>query len=197
MTTDLAHWLKGRIDSRGWSLRETARRADLSPTPIASILSGDGNPGLDVYKGLARAFALPLEQVLRAAGELPPVAPGDDADPLFQEGTFLLSQLPPGDLATAVRFLRGLHLTARQDQEATVMAEIEQIFDEPGREDAGSAPTGAEVGRLRRLLASALVSMLNHMHPDDVRAVYDHIKEVRDDLEADRTGAGAIDSAPT
>jgi transcriptional regulator with XRE-family HTH domain len=192
MDTDLSGWLQERIDARGWSLRETARRAGLSPTPIASILSGDANPSLDVYKGLARAFALPLEQVLRAAGELPAHADAAQrADPLLEEGTFLLAQLPPGDLATAVRFLRGLHLTARPAPEAAVAAEIEHVFPD----DTPDVPSRAEVGRLRRLLASALVSMLNRMHPDDVRAVYDHIKQVRDDVSAE--GVGAVDSAAT
>jgi hypothetical protein len=96
-----------------------------------------------------------------------------------------------------VRFLRGLHLTAQQDQEAVVAAGGDEVLDEADLDAVQGDLSGAQVGRLRRLLASALVSMLNRMHPDDVRAVYDRIKGVREELAAEGTGAGAIDSAPS
>jgi transcriptional regulator with XRE-family HTH domain len=124
-----ANWLKQQIAERGWSVRETARQAGISPTPISNILSGKARPGLDVYRGVARAFQVRLEDVLRLAGELPAtVQEQRAADPLLDEGIRILTEIPPGDRPMAVRLLQGLRLTAKEHQEATQTLEIEQMF---------------------------------------------------------------------
>jgi transcriptional regulator with XRE-family HTH domain len=127
-----ANWLRQHIDERGWSVRETARRVGVSPTPISNILSGKGKPGLDVYRGLADAFQVRLEDVLRVAGELPPTVEAQRAaDPLLDEGIRILTEIPPGDRPVAVRLLQGLRLTATpaRPQEAAHVLEIEQKFE--------------------------------------------------------------------
>ena len=133
MSDRFANWLKQQIAERGWSVRETARQVGVSPTPISNILSGKGQPGLDVYRGLARAFQVRLEDMLRLAGELPPtVQEQRTADPVLDEGIRILAEIPPGDRPVAVRLLRGLRLTAREHQEAAHTLEIEQRFYQEG-----------------------------------------------------------------
>lgn len=181
MSSELIDWLKQQISDRGWSVRETARRAGLSPTPVNLILSGKANPSLDVYRGLAEAFDIPLDHILRLAGEiLPPLEAQRTENSLLNEGCLLLSRLPSDDLATAVRFLRGLRLTAEKE-ELPVPAEEDEPAPAHVMEPLAEAAAGDDqVGLLRRTLANVLVSLLDRMHPEDVRAVYDHMKDVRD-----------------
>jgi transcriptional regulator with XRE-family HTH domain len=130
MTSKLGKWLKQEIASRGWSIRETARHAGVSHTAVNNALAARGATSLDTYKGLARAFDMSLEDVLRSAGELPPTVDEQRAlNPTLDEGIRILTELPPGDQAMAVRALRGLRLTAKPTQEAQLAPEIEQMFD--------------------------------------------------------------------
>lgn len=130
MASKLGKWLKQEIDSRGWSIRETARRAGVSHTAVNNALAARGATSLDTYKGLSRAFDMSLEDVLRSAGELPPTVNEQRAlNPTLDEGIRILTELPPGDQATAVRALIGLRLTARTTQEAQPAPEIEQMFE--------------------------------------------------------------------
>ena len=105
MDDTLETWLATELEKRGWSIREAARRAGISHMPFTSILSGQGNPGLVAYKGIARAFDMPLEEVLRIAGELPtnppPVRDEDEVLHLYR-------QVDPADRACLRRALRGL-----------------------------------------------------------------------------------------
>jgi len=131
MTSKLGKWLKQEIDSRGWSIRETARRAGVSHTAVNNALAARGATSLDTYKGLARAFDMSLENVLRSAGELPPTVDEQRAlNPTLDEGIRILTELPPGDQSAAVRALRGLHLTAKPTKEAQLAPEIEQMFEQ-------------------------------------------------------------------
>ncbi len=65
-----AKWIEDELARRGWTRSEAARRGGISAAAIDRIIYG-GNPGLDFYRGIARAFDLPLETVLRYAGILP------------------------------------------------------------------------------------------------------------------------------
>lgn len=71
MKDDFAHWLVQRIDSKGWTQAEFARRAEVGPATVSRVISGENNPGLDFLQGAARAFSLPLEEMMRLAGILP------------------------------------------------------------------------------------------------------------------------------
>jgi len=137
MSDSFVNWINQQRAIRGWSIRETARRAELSHTPVASILTGKGQPGLAVYRGIARAFDVTLEEVLRIAGELPPTLEDQRAaDPVLEEGCRLLSRLSPVDRRSALRVLRGLTLTAGSG-EVALDQEAEQTFcdEESGEED--------------------------------------------------------------
>jgi transcriptional regulator with XRE-family HTH domain len=63
-------WLEEGIGKRGWSIRETARRAGLSHAAISNVLNAQRNPGWEFCAGIARAFEIAPEYVFRKAGLL-------------------------------------------------------------------------------------------------------------------------------
>jgi transcriptional regulator with XRE-family HTH domain len=72
--TPLQKWIQENLTERGWSQSELARRANLSSTTISDVLSGSAKPGIHFCKGVADAFGVPRENVLRLAGHLKPIA---------------------------------------------------------------------------------------------------------------------------
>jgi len=70
MADDLATWLSDQIKERGWSMREVARRAGVSHTTIIKVVDGQVVPDVSTARGIARAFGVPAETVLRKAGIL-------------------------------------------------------------------------------------------------------------------------------
>ena len=69
--TPLVAWLIQACETRGLSWAEASRRAGLSQGTISAIVRGT-QPGLEICKGLAGFFGVPLEDVLRLAGHLTP-----------------------------------------------------------------------------------------------------------------------------
>lgn len=68
----LSDWLNKEIGKRGWSYREFARRAGISSGTVSNVLSDRTRPSWEFYEGTAKALRMPLEDVLRQAGLLPP-----------------------------------------------------------------------------------------------------------------------------
>lgn len=72
-----ASWLEGQLRERGWSRSEFARRGGISSSMVDKVITGFNEPGLEFLRATARAFRLPLEDVLRIAGILPPASGRD------------------------------------------------------------------------------------------------------------------------
>lgn len=70
--TPLADWLIEACDVRGLSWAEASRGTGLYQGAISATVRGT-QPGLEICKGLAAFFGVPLEDVLRMAGHLDPV----------------------------------------------------------------------------------------------------------------------------
>lgn len=70
---DFAMFVNGELDRRGWSRSEAARRGGISASMLDKVISGNARPGYRTCKGIARAFNLPIDEVLRMAGILPNV----------------------------------------------------------------------------------------------------------------------------
>lgn len=96
MNRSFAAWLNRELDNRGWSRSEAARRGEFSASMLDKVISGYSQPGLDFCNGVARAFKLPLEDILRKAGILPPINRRD------------------GTLASLIRRIEGLPSDTRQ-----------------------------------------------------------------------------------
>jgi len=80
--TTLITWIEKGLDEKGWSLRELARRAELSHASVSHVLNGYRNPGVDFCNGIAKAFDVSPISVLALAGIIPPL---DDDDVTFRE----------------------------------------------------------------------------------------------------------------
>lgn len=68
---DFAGWIIDELQKRGWAQAEFARRAEISPSQVSRVLSGDAKPGPEFLQGTARAFGLPADAIMRRAGMLP------------------------------------------------------------------------------------------------------------------------------
>ena len=102
-------WLSAEVESRGWSYKEAGRRGGFASSMFTHIANGDTKPGLDFCQGIARAFDMPLEDVLRLAGILPPLVEDDSVAALMRR---LLSLSGPArqqviDLLTLALALAG------------------------------------------------------------------------------------------
>ena len=64
-------WLNQKIQEKGWSQSETARRGEISASMISLILEEKSKPGIRAAQGIARAFKIPVEEVYRLAGIWP------------------------------------------------------------------------------------------------------------------------------
>ena len=59
------------LRNNGWSIREFARRANVSSVAITNVLNGHRSAGPDLCLGLAKATRTPPETVFRMADILP------------------------------------------------------------------------------------------------------------------------------
>lgn len=65
-------WLEQELKDRELSQSELSRRAGVTRAAINGVLSGARGPGVDLIKGIAKAFNIPAEEVFRHADILPP-----------------------------------------------------------------------------------------------------------------------------
>ena len=109
MDTDFVTWLTGEMDRRDWNNTDLAKRAGVVPSTVSMIISGHKKPGLEFCVGVARAFGVSPEYVLRLAGHLPP-----RLDP---------SGLPP-ETSELVRELNELLLRQPEPEQRRIMTAV-------------------------------------------------------------------------
>ncbi|MCW5876144.1 MAG: helix-turn-helix transcriptional regulator [Anaerolineales bacterium] len=73
MESAFVDWVLRELEKRSWSQAELARRSKISESHISHVFFGRRQPQITFCKGIARAFELPPELVLRKAGLLPPI----------------------------------------------------------------------------------------------------------------------------
>lgn len=71
MTNRLVEWIEAERARRGWSVRQLARRAQLTPVQVSDVLNQKSRPGLRFYLGMWKAFGVSVDFLLGLAGELP------------------------------------------------------------------------------------------------------------------------------
>jgi len=73
MRQDLIKWVNDQLVSNGWSMRELARRGDISPTAISDVLSKKRDPGAKFFQAMSKAFGVTLDSVerLEQVGTIP------------------------------------------------------------------------------------------------------------------------------
>lgn len=107
-------WLNAEVEERGWSFRELSRRAGVSQSAISLVLSGEP-PGPKSCRGIARALNLPVEEVFRRAGILPP---STEKTPSLRELDHLFTQLTPEQQDDVLTFVRALLEKRKQRRHA-------------------------------------------------------------------------------
>jgi transcriptional regulator with XRE-family HTH domain len=107
MDRKFTKWLLDEMDERHWNMSDLAQQAGLSQPTISLVMSEARRPGLEFCIGVAKAFKLPPERVLRRASLLPPVTTEDDAT--IQDLSDILRRLPPDALEEAIWFLNALY----------------------------------------------------------------------------------------
>lgn len=75
--TDFVEWLDERLNERGWTRAELAKRANISEASLSLLYSGARKPGMKMCQGIAAALKLSPDDVYRAAGLLD-AKPSDD-----------------------------------------------------------------------------------------------------------------------
>ena len=105
MASKLDQWLIQELENRGWSIRELARRAQLSHGTINSVLAGRSKPGIDFCLGIAKALHIDPVQAFRMAGILPQ-EPEETVS--VRELVFLFDQLDEETKEEAIDYLRFL-----------------------------------------------------------------------------------------
>jgi transcriptional regulator with XRE-family HTH domain len=104
MDNKLADLLNSEMATRGWSQSDLARKSGLNRAVINKILSGNTKPTTETCRSLAEGLDLPIEQIYRAAGILPPKP---KEDPLVDIIAFLAKKLPTtADKEEAIKHMK-------------------------------------------------------------------------------------------
>lgn len=94
---NINNWLLKEMKSRNWSQAELARRAGVSRTAISDVLSGKRMMGKDLAQSVAEAFKIPVTEIYRVIGILPP-EPSEN--PLIKQ-IYLTSDLPENEFSNS------------------------------------------------------------------------------------------------
>ena len=96
MGNDFVTWVKSEIEARGWTQAELAKRGGFSTAALSHILNRERLPGVEICRGIAKAFGMKDIQVLEIAG-----LATDSSSPKFSPGVeataAMLNDLPEED----------------------------------------------------------------------------------------------------
>ena len=112
--TELITWVEKGMREQRWSLRDLARESGLSHGTISKVLNRRSNPGLQFCEGMARAFKIPVREVLRMAGILEPAELDHNSEVMLG----LFRNLPESEqdrVLTIMRALSTMHDTVADD----------------------------------------------------------------------------------
>ena len=104
-------WLLAKLRERGWSYSELGRRGGFSHSAISHIVNDGASPGHKLIKGIAKAFDMPVAEVMRQAGQLPlPSGEENEAELLA-----LFRQLPEDEQERILLMARTLYKHAQSN----------------------------------------------------------------------------------
>ena len=108
MENKFVAWLIQQLQARGWTNSELARRADVVPSTISMVISEQKRPGFHLCVGIARAFGMQPEIILRKAGLLPSLPPAVIEE---REAVAILRSLSDVTRGVVMQMLRNLDST--------------------------------------------------------------------------------------
>jgi len=170
MESNFVDWLTTEVERRGWNNSELARRAGVGHSTVSQVLSLQQNPGLGFCIGVARAFDIPPEDVLRLAGLLPPLPPAVKEE------------------REIVRLIRSIGVQARE----VVMAQLRALAGVPPAPANQVAEERAayqvdEPRTLPERLAQDIAQQLSTMPPEDQNRVIDLMRRLSGDHASNHT----------
>lgn len=98
-------WIYAELGQRGWSQADLARASGITSGGMSRLLSEQRVPSSDTCLGIARAFDIPPETVLRKAGLLPPLKENNERT---RELKHVFDQLDNHHQELALRMVRSI-----------------------------------------------------------------------------------------
>jgi len=96
-------WLQEERKKRGWTVRELARRADVSHAALSNVLTGKRNAGHEVARKVAEAMGVPVTEAFRRAE----ILPGTVEEPIeFSELLAIMRELDPEERLRILEYAR-------------------------------------------------------------------------------------------
>ena len=99
-------WLTSEIASRNMSAADLARASGKSQAVIGRILNNERKPAPETLIAIARALHMPVEEVFRVAGVLPPAKEKSSLNPRQVELLELAEGAEERELDMAIAMLR-------------------------------------------------------------------------------------------
>jgi transcriptional regulator with XRE-family HTH domain len=99
----IREFLEAEMGKRGWKQADLARASNLDSAVISNIINGRRKMGEETGRAIAHAFRIPVEEVFRAAGLLPPVS---EENSKKEELNYLLNMLDDDDLQEIIKYAR-------------------------------------------------------------------------------------------
>lgn len=112
MENKFISWLNNELNERKWTNAELSRQADIAPSYISMVISGQQKPGFEFCVKVADAFDEPPERILRLAGLLPPL-PGPEDSPTLRDLIETARRLDPDE---RLRLVGIAHLFLREQR---------------------------------------------------------------------------------
>jgi transcriptional regulator with XRE-family HTH domain len=103
---NFADWLEKELTKSKLSQSDLAREAGVTRAAINGILTGARGPGIDLLNGIAKALHIPVEEIYRVAGILPP-APNENK--IIKQITHLTNDLPESEQEGILEFVKLRH----------------------------------------------------------------------------------------
>lgn len=102
MESTFSNWILQELDKRGWSQSDLARASGLTRGGVSNIVNEKSSIGIDSATGIAKAFGVPVTEVLSAAGVIPkmPEATAEEEQLLY-----LFRQLSDYDREAVLNFV--------------------------------------------------------------------------------------------
>lgn len=95
-------WLLHELNRRGWSQADLARKAYMTTSTVSNLLNGRRQVGLGTANSLAKAFRVPVPEILSVAGLIPKI-PESTAEE--EQLLYLFRQLSDYDREAVLNFV--------------------------------------------------------------------------------------------
>lgn len=100
---NFSRWLQEELNKREWTQADLARKASVSRAAVSDVMSGKRNVGRDLAVAISTALNVPLAEIFRANGILPPMA---ETSARSRQVEHLLSQLPDDEYDGVIEYIK-------------------------------------------------------------------------------------------